>query len=223
PRRARVSPGLGSGSCTPTSPRSPQAIPHVPMAVSKRAKSALMPFRNTCPGPKVSCPPDGLLEPAHAASKLLLAGTGESEDEAPPRRRSQIAGGERHRPESPAGRADRDLAIVAHPGGRRHQVHAGVVSENLERVAELLSKGGDERVAPLAVERPRSSEVPREVALADEIGEDGLRERGGKDVGGAADCGETVHEVGGDHDVAQAQRRKEDLAERPDVEDPRVP
>ena len=54
---------------------------------------------------------------------------------------------------------------------------------------------------------------------AQKVVEDGLVQGGREDVHRVADPAEPRDQIGGDHQVADPQRRKQHLAERPDVND----
>src|SRR5712692_3302395 len=115
-------------------------------------------------------------EPADALADLGDDGAAVAEDQAWLGGGAEIAGGERHDPEAlPRGLGGEPL--IVHPGTQsRRQVHAGPPVADPQLAAELAVEGLDQGVPPFAVELAHLAQMADEVALVDEVREDGLVE-----------------------------------------------
>src|SRR6185295_6789490 len=117
------------------------------------------------------CRPDRLAQPPHAPGHLRRRGAAVAEDEALARIFTEVAARERHRPEVAARGLGGDPPVARRARAaragleRRHQVQAGLAVERFELGAEVLAKGGDQGVPPLAVEQAHAPQVAAEVAL----------------------------------------------------------
>src|SRR5690349_14588080 len=99
------------------------------------------------------------------------------------------------------------------------EVEPGGLWGHCEQAAEMVAHGGDEGGLALCCEVANAAKMAREVAFGDEIGEDRLFERRWVAIGEDARGDDRRGEVGRGDDVADAQPRREDLAEGAEVDD----
>jgi hypothetical protein len=97
------------------------------------------------------------------------------------------------------------------------------VAAHPNAIPELSRERVDQDAPPLAIELPHPAQMAGEMPLADEVGEDRRVQGRGKNVHRLPDGDERSHEVFGDDDVAEAESREQNLAERPDVDDAGIP
>src|ERR1700760_1326921 len=88
-----------------------------------------------------------------------------------------------------------------------------------EDVACFALKRPDEGRLALAVERSHTTYVASEMSFFDEVGQYRLLDRGRVATRGRARGQKCVNEIRRGHNVAEPQRRKQNLAESPDVDD----
>src|SRR5438552_448024 len=92
------------------------------------------------------------------------------------------------------------------------------VDGNPQFIFETLKQ----RTPPVAIQQPHSADVSREVALTDEVGQHCLKKSGRADVGGEPNHEKSLNQIRWNNDVAEAQRWKQDFAERADVDHSRT-
>src|SRR5690242_11583266 len=97
-------------------------------------------------------------------------------------------------------------------------MHASLISENVDSVPELLVDVIHARVPEIAIQHPHAADMTGKMSFHNKIGEHFLIEGGGAQVHGSAHEQEAVDEIGRQHEIAQPQRWKQHLAERPDVD-----
>ena len=133
---------------------------------------------------------------------------------APPRvAGGQSGGGDPTRPD-----AAQDLAVVHAARQERSQVKSGVRAVDGQEIAQPRADPLDEGIPATEIELAHPAQVPREVALAQEVGEHGLAERRREEVQGLAQPDEGAPQGGRHHDVADPQRGEQHLAEGSDVD-----
>src|SRR6188474_171409 len=101
-------------------------------------------------------------------------------------------------------------------------MQAGLRRYRFEPVAELTLQAVEQDLAPRGVFGTHASHVAREVPLADERREHGLRERVAMRVGAFLDGDERVARPRRRDDEPLAQGREQALGERADIEDERI-
>ena len=101
----------------------------------------------------------------------------------------------------------------------QHHVQAGVGTEHLHLVSDVLVERGDEGGAALAIAGSSATQVPVEVSVADEAGEGPLFEAARPGVGQRFGGAEGIDERCRYHQVSEAQRRKQHLREGAGIDD----
>src|SRR5580700_9991775 len=101
-------------------------------------------------------------------------------------------------------------------------MHPSLCSQNLERRSELFRDTLDERGSPFTVQDAHPPNVSREMSLSHKVVENCLVKVSGAQIHCLANRGKPLHEVRGNHKVAYTHGWKQNLAERSDVNHPRV-
>src|SRR5690348_3970505 len=97
-------------------------------------------------------------------------------------------------------------------------MHASLISEDFDSLPELLVDVIHERVPVVAIQHPHAADMTRKMSFHNKIGEHFLIKGGGTEVHGSPHQQEAVDEIGRQYEIAQPQRWKQHLAERPDVD-----
>ena len=105
----------------------------------------------------------------------------------------------------------------------RRGVQPRLDGRNLQQPLQVSGRRLAERGEPGAIELAHAADMPAEVALGDEVAEDGLVQRRRVPIGVEAQREQGLQQRRWDHHVAQAQRGEEDLAEAPEEDDAVAP
>src|SRR5690348_17535123 len=130
-----------------------------------------------------------LAEERDAAADRRRRDTAEAEDEAVDRGLLDRESGDRRDDDAACRRRARRRQLREVAAEMADRVEAALGRDNLEEAAELAARGLAERHVTLLVDAPHAADMRREMALLDELGDDGLKARrnawneGGGDLG----------------------------------------